>query len=950
MTACRSFVVRLAAACALILGGAVSASAATIFVTTTADTIVGGDGCSLREALINANTNTRAGSIECVAGQDAGDIIVLPPEQIDIRSALTEEDDASVGDLDVTDDVVIWGGGTLFSRLSGEYVTRVLDIHPNPVDGSPTTLTLRGLSVQKGQADGQGGGLRANAGTTLRLEDVNVADSRISSFAVGGRGAGIYIAAGARADIARSAIMSNSTLGVDGMGAGIFCDNGCELAVRSTALLGNSATSWGGGLFVAPSGKAELSFVSMGYNRAVTGSALHAAGDVELFAVISSDNGNGLAGDDLNCAGGVVMAAYSFVEFPSACSAVTGITSRADLVGASYEGTALLPQGQQRFDGQPSNTLYWNTSFRSVFKGVVPATDPQCIGHRDQFARLPVTTAGCDIGAVFDFVLATNPMLMRSKVGGADIALVIGSTVTPAVPTVVRLEPVGGIGEVCDMPSQEVLVPAGSYSASFVVDPDTLFSRSAIGRPIRVCELQARAIDTTAEASVAGFDGVAGDPLLVGSTTGLVRIAVDTGVPVDTGLSYPASGTFLQMGKVPVGSGGTGNIVLRPSQAGWRVVAAVIDPVSPAPGRFALPAVLPLALDPVNGTSFPVNCLGGVLGEFEAFLNVTIETDTGSMLDLVYGLRCRVVHMLSMALSPRMVEEGERATLMLTLDSPSILPGPFSVDLSVADGDAVDGVDFTGLPGTLTFLPGEQVKEIAVATTEEDSVELDESVFFQLGAPSDVDVVVLGGAVAELRIANDDVATTGLELAPLSGVPARSPAGVRNPISTVLRNASHVDAAPLSNVSVVITVDKPVWVYSFVARKCASASCDASTPLDGWIYSTCTIEPSLRLATCNFPGQFTSGDQLEVSAVVEMAEINEAPTLDVHGMMRVTASASASGHTIEQFVESPYTITGIKSGGGGSLGLWSLLLVASGLALRGLRKRAGGGKVRRRVV
>jgi CSLREA domain-containing protein len=50
------------------------AFAATITVTTTNDTIAGGDGCSLREAIANANGNDQSGSAECTAGQGGGTI------------------------------------------------------------------------------------------------------------------------------------------------------------------------------------------------------------------------------------------------------------------------------------------------------------------------------------------------------------------------------------------------------------------------------------------------------------------------------------------------------------------------------------------------------------------------------------------------------------------------------------------------------------------------------------------------------------------------------------------------------------------------------------------------------------------------------------------------------------------------------------------------------------
>lgn len=942
MIACRSLVMRFAAACALSMGIAASANAATLFVTTPLDVIANGDGCSLREALINANTNSRAGSIECVAGEPGAvraDVIVLPPATVDVRAMTEDEDDPAVGDLDVSDDLLVWGGGALSTRLDGQYATRLFDVHAG-------VLALRGLALWRGEAKEQGGAVRVGAGATLKLEDVTVDESRVTSFAVGGQGGGIYVGAGGRAVIDRSAILGNGVNGVGGEGAGIYCAANCTLSMHSTTVAANTATTAGAGIFVAGGGDASLSFVTLGYNRAISGSAIHAAGDVDLFAVISAENGNGMAGDDLECAGGLVTAAYAFAENPGSCAVVTGLTSRASLIAsdARYAETqynvSLTDIGQQRFDGQPSSLLYWNSQFRPVFKAVVPATDPQCVGHRDQFGRIPVTGANCDLGAGVDFVMAANPMTLSMRAGGSDGALVVGTFITPTIDTVIRFEATGGIGEGCELPSRDFLFPAGTYNTQVTLDPDVFFARPAVGRPVRVCEMQARA--------------VSGDPAIVGSTTGTLRAVVDTGSSgLDGALSSPRPGTFLLMGVVPVGAGGASNIVFRPPQAGWRVVSASIDASSPDPDRFALPALLPLALD-VSGTNFPVTCVGGVLGEFEAFLNVTLDTGGGENLELVYGLRCRAAHTLAMSLESSYVEEGETALLSLTLDSPSLLPGPLSIDLLNAGGDAIEGVDyqpFTGA-GVVTFQPGDRTRAVAIRTTDDEIVGPDEYLQVVLQLPvAEPDIVVLGGGAAELKILNNDHAVTGIELAPLSGVPARSPAGVRNPVNTVLRNISNAASGALGSVRLDITVDKPVWVYSFVARKCASAAipCDQSTPLDGWIYADCSVAPSQRLATCNFPHTFGPGEELEVSAIVEMAEINEAPTLDVHGIMRVTASAMIGGETIEQYVESPYIITGRQSGGGGGFGPWSLL-VASALVLRGLRKRTGGGKVRPGVV
>ncbi len=72
-----------ATAAALFALGPTAASAATITVTTTADTVANDGQCSLREALNAAATDTGSGSAagECAAGAGA-DTIVLGPESL----------------------------------------------------------------------------------------------------------------------------------------------------------------------------------------------------------------------------------------------------------------------------------------------------------------------------------------------------------------------------------------------------------------------------------------------------------------------------------------------------------------------------------------------------------------------------------------------------------------------------------------------------------------------------------------------------------------------------------------------------------------------------------------------------------------------------------------------------------------------------------------------------
>ncbi|MCA9955524.1 MAG: CSLREA domain-containing protein, partial [Anaerolineales bacterium] len=80
----------------------------TITVDTTADEVNTNGNCSLREAILSANGDTAVDS--CTAGSGA-DVITLPPGTYTLSLAGAGENAAQTGDLDITADVTINGGG-----------------------------------------------------------------------------------------------------------------------------------------------------------------------------------------------------------------------------------------------------------------------------------------------------------------------------------------------------------------------------------------------------------------------------------------------------------------------------------------------------------------------------------------------------------------------------------------------------------------------------------------------------------------------------------------------------------------------------------------------------------------------------------------------------------------------------------------------------------------------
>lgn len=120
-----------------------------------------GDGrCTLRAAVMAANA---------LPGEDR---IVLPPGSYALTALGSVEDRSVIGDLDVTDDLVIQGAGTDRTTIDGLGRDRILDVHA-------ARVTISGVRLTNGnteQVPEPGGAIR-NTGE-LTLVGVSLSNSR----------------------------------------------------------------------------------------------------------------------------------------------------------------------------------------------------------------------------------------------------------------------------------------------------------------------------------------------------------------------------------------------------------------------------------------------------------------------------------------------------------------------------------------------------------------------------------------------------------------------------------------------------------------------------------------------------------------------------------------------------------------------------------------------------
>lgn len=279
-----SLILVLLAGLALIV--APTARAATITVNTTADENNNDGDCSLREAVIAANTDTAKDA--CPAGSGA-DTISLPAGNYLLTIAGRNENAALTGDLDLTADLTITGAGQATTIIDAGTLDRVFHI------GVGSTIEISGVTIGGGRVTANfGGGVFVNNGSTLTLTDSQV----IGNSAASG-GGGIYVS-DSSLTLTNSRVSSNSTTSD---GGGIYIDVSTVILTNSRVDL-NKATSGGG--ILASSGILTLTGSQIDGNIAT-----YAGGGIYASTATLILDGSQVEANDAGYAGGGINAGTS---------------------------------------------------------------------------------------------------------------------------------------------------------------------------------------------------------------------------------------------------------------------------------------------------------------------------------------------------------------------------------------------------------------------------------------------------------------------------------------------------------------------------------------------------------------------------------------------------------------------------------------------------------------
>ncbi|HUG87547.1 MAG TPA: choice-of-anchor Q domain-containing protein [Actinomycetota bacterium] len=216
------------------------AGAAVIRVNTTTDDYVDNALCSLREAVIAANTNLAFQG--CAGGGTELDVISLAPNATYDLMRTGPGLDETWGDLDIQDDggpLRIEGGpGTVIDAHGTATNSRVLEVRENSEGEGVEDVTLASLTLTDGNdTSGTGGGGILVVGGSLTLEG-----SVVTGNTTTGRGGGIYNESGGDLILDGSLVSDNEA---GGEGGGI--SNGGEATVVGSTIEGNTAAGRRGG-------------------------------------------------------------------------------------------------------------------------------------------------------------------------------------------------------------------------------------------------------------------------------------------------------------------------------------------------------------------------------------------------------------------------------------------------------------------------------------------------------------------------------------------------------------------------------------------------------------------------------------------------------------------------------------------------------------------------------
>ncbi|HEY4666885.1 MAG TPA: tandem-95 repeat protein [Anaerolineales bacterium] len=338
-----------------------------IVVNTTLDSKSNDGFCSLREAVIAANSDSRSGSKpgECPAGSGADRIELPQGIYLLTRSDSGKEDSSSTGDLDIK------GSLQIFAQPGGQVTVGANAFADRIFHVISGTVSLEGLSVQGGKPTADGGAI-------LNLATLTVLNSTLSGNTSGANGGAI--------------------------------SNRGTFTLANVTLSGNQAKNHGGGLSNA-AGTATLNNVTITANTADSDSASggdgggisHTGGTLKIGNTIVGGNfDNSSATKRPDCSGTISSTGYNLIQSAAGC-AISGATL-GNLLGFDPQLGILGDNGGTTFTHAPLT----GSPVINAASPTDPGSGEGACEPTDQRGTPRPSGVRCDMGAV-EIVLPEPP-------------------------------------------------------------------------------------------------------------------------------------------------------------------------------------------------------------------------------------------------------------------------------------------------------------------------------------------------------------------------------------------------------------------------------------------------------------------------------------------------------------------------------------------------------------
>jgi len=313
------------------------AQAATITPDTFSDDNVDNGNCTLREAIIAANTD--ATDDDCTAGTGA-DRIAVQAGRYELSVPGTGEGDSAMGDLDITDpDGLEIAGARAGSTIDANAIDRVFNTRA-AASATFVRLTITGGSV----TSAMGGAFDVAEGSTATITDTTL----IGNTATGEGGAIEVHNPGSTLNLTNSTVAGNASTGaIAGDGGGMEYDNNTLVNVTNTTFSGNRAGATGGAI-ESEGGIGNFLNVTVSNNSAPAAGGIvltQADGTVNLKGTIVADN-HATTGTAPECstatATPITSGGHNLIRDTSGCA----ITSQpTDLIGRNPRLRRLADNG-----------------------------------------------------------------------------------------------------------------------------------------------------------------------------------------------------------------------------------------------------------------------------------------------------------------------------------------------------------------------------------------------------------------------------------------------------------------------------------------------------------------------------------------------------------------------------------------------------------------------------